>query len=122
MDFEFTKNIFLGGYKATFPMEHLLMGRLLEDELAQDRTKIEQILAIAEQAKLQSIDELIWHGIELTVVFQDYEVQVTENAVYQEIETDLGEDLSLYDGESYASCGLEDFVELITKWREFIKQ
>ena len=32
-----------------------------------------------------------------------------------------GEDLDFYDSESRASCGLEDFKDLLMEWQEFVE-
>jgi hypothetical protein len=122
MDFEFTKNTMLGEYRAHFAMEHLIFGRLLEDEIQQNRTKIDQLLALADKSAAAPISDFQWSGTELVVLFHDYEVTVVENSVHQDIEDDFEENLHLYDSESTASCGLEDFNELIRKWLNFINE
>lgn len=122
MDFEFTKNTMLGEYRAHFAMEHLIFGRLLEDELKQDRTKIDQILNVAENAGSAPLSDFKWSGTELLVLFHNCEVTVVENSVYQDTEETFEENLNLYDSESSAICGLEDFTVLMDKWLEFINE
>ncbi len=122
MDFEFTKNTMLGEYRAHFAMEHLIFGRLLEDELKQDRTKIDQLLAVAETSDSAPLSDFKWQGTELLVLFHNYEVTVVENSIYQDLEETFEDNLNLYDSESSAQCGLEDFIVLIGKWLDFIEE
>jgi len=122
MDFEFTKNTLLGDFRARFTMEHQIIGRLLEDELGKDRTKIDQVVTQLEKAQLFPTKTFVWQGTELRVVFYEYEISVLENSTYLDITDDFDDNLSLYESESSASCGLEDFSLLLNKWVAFIEQ
>ncbi|GAM61755.1 hypothetical protein JCM19232_6060 [Vibrio ishigakensis] len=45
---------------------------------------------------------------------------VQDNALFLQTEHDLEPDFELYDSESYAVCGLEDFEALIQQWQRFV--
>ncbi|MCA2014923.1 YacL family protein [Vibrio tritonius] len=120
MDFEFTKNTLLGEYYVKCSMEHQIVARWLQEEIGKDCTKIDQILDLIEKAHQFSAKELQWHGKEISLVLTGQEVTVQENTQLSGIEEQLEEDFSLYESESYAQCGLEDFESLLLQWREFV--
>ncbi|WPC73656.1 YacL family protein [Vibrio porteresiae] len=121
MDFEFTKNTLLGEYYVKCSMEHQIVGRWLQEEIGRDCTKIDQILALIEKAHQFSAQELQWQGKEISVLLTGQEVTVEENARLSGIEEEFEDDFSLYESESYAQCGLEDFESLLLQWRDFTR-
>ena len=50
----------------------------------------------------------------------NHEVTVQDNANFPEADMELDANLSLYESESIAQCGLEDFELAVMQWREFI--
>ncbi len=121
MNFDFIKNEFLGEYHAKFDLEHQVIGRWLVDEIATDRTKIEQVFALLEQATNNPMQEYQLMGREISLSLLQGEVTIEENALTQCIDSELDEDFSLYTTEGYSCCGLDDFALMFSKWCEFIQ-
>lgn len=120
MDYEFKKNTLDGRYFCSFSMGHEIIGRWLEEEVAQQRGKIEQVFSIIEKSKKFPQQEWKIAGKEISVYLCDGEVSVQENVLSHTIDEVYEEDVSLYDSESSASCGLNDFEALMVQWRDFI--
>ena len=121
MNFDFIKNEFLGEYHAKFDLEHQVIGRWLVDEIATDRTKIEQVFTLLDQATNNPMQEYQLMGREISLSLLQGEVTIEENALTQCIDSELEEDFFLYTTEGYSCCGLDDFALMFAKWCEFIQ-
>ncbi|AMG03698.1 YacL family protein [Vibrio mimicus] len=121
MEFEFIKNTLLGEYAVKCSMEHQIVGRWLQEEIGQDQAKINQVLALIEQAVKSPAQEFLWTGREISLMVQGDEVQVQDNALAYDAEHELESDFFLYDSESVAACGREDFIALLTQWQNFVQ-
>ncbi|ENS5607828.1 YacL family protein [Vibrio mimicus] len=121
MEFEFIKNTLLGEYAVKCSMEHQIVGRWLQEEIGQDQAKINQVLALIEQAEQSPAQEFLWTGREISLMVQGDEVQVQDNALAYDAEHELESDFFLYDSESVATCGREDFIALLTQWQNFVQ-
>jgi uncharacterized protein len=122
MDFEFIKNEFLGEYHAKFSLEHQVIGRWLVEEISSDRTNIEQVYLLLEQAYANPVKEQTLPGREITLTVLQGEVVIQENTLTQCIDRELDDDLSVYTSESQASCGLDDFSSMFDQWSEFTQK
>ncbi|MBF8999259.1 MULTISPECIES: YacL family protein [Vibrio] len=120
MEFEFTKNTLLGEYQVKCSMEHQIVGRWLQEEIGRDCTKIDHIFQLIEQAHQYPANELKWSGKEISLLLCDSEVTVQENTMMAGFEEDIDSEFSLYESESSAQCGLEDFESLLEQWKTFI--
>ncbi|MFG0605070.1 YacL family protein [Vibrio mimicus] len=120
MEFEFIKNTLLGEYSVRCSMEHQIVGRWLQEEIGQDQVKLKQVLALIEQAEQSPAQEFLWTGREISLLIHGDEITVQDNALAYETEHELETDFSLYDSESIAACGREDFVALLTQWQSFV--
>lgn len=120
MEFEFTKNTLLGEYYVTCSMEHQIVARWLQEEVAQDRTKIEQVLALLEKAHQFSAQEWQFAGREISVMICGDEVTVQDNALNYGHDVEFESEFELYESESVAQCGLEDFESLLIQWQDFL--
>ncbi|QXC59056.1 YacL family protein [Vibrio mimicus] len=120
MEFEFIKNTLLGEYSVRCSMEHQIVGRWLQEEIGQDQAKLKQVLALIEQAEQSPAQEFLWTGREISLLIHGDEITVQDNALAYETEHELETDFSLYDSESIAACGREDFVALLTQWQSFV--
>lgn len=118
MEFEFKRGF--GEYSVQTSMGHEIIGRWLQEEIGRDLTKIEQILDLIEQAKHQFGENHKQEGNEISLSIESSEVLVQDNALFLQTEHDLEPDFELYDSESYAVCGLEDFEALIQQWQRFV--
>ncbi|EOW2078349.1 YacL family protein [Vibrio mimicus] len=121
MEFEFIKNTLLGEYAVKCSMEHQIVGRWLQEEIGQDQAKINQVLALIEQAVKSPAQEFLWTGREISLMVQGDEIQVQDNALAYDAEHELESDFFLYDSESVAACGREDFIALLTQWQNFVQ-
>ncbi|WJG21150.1 YacL family protein [Vibrio furnissii] len=120
MEFEFTKNTLLGEYYVTCSMEHQIVARWLQEEIAQDRTKIEHVLALLEKAHQCPAQEWSYPGREISLMICGDEVTVQDNALNYGHDIELESEFELYDSESVAQCGLEDFESLLIQWQDFL--
>ncbi|CAH0538715.1 YacL family protein [Vibrio marisflavi] len=119
MEYEFTRNIFLGEYYVRCEMGYEVVARWLQEEIATSSDKIEQINEIISQSKSNPTKTFQYLGQEISVVFEDGEVLIRENCTGQPLE--LEEDFSIYESESESSCGLVDFESFLASWSEFIR-
>ncbi|QXO17836.1 MULTISPECIES: YacL family protein [Vibrio] len=120
MEFEFTKNTMLGEYYVTCSMEHQIVARWLQEEISQDRTKIEQVLHLVKQAHQFPAQEWQWAGKEISLSLLGAEVTVQDNALSYGHDIELESEFELYESESVAQCGLEDFESLLMQWQAFL--
>jgi len=118
MEYEFTRNIFLGEYYVRCEMGYEVVARWLQEEISTSKDKLEQITKLIDLSKQNSNQSFHYVGQEISVLFEEDEVQIKENCPGQT--DDLEEDFSLYESESYSSCGLIDFENFINSWMEFI--
>jgi uncharacterized protein YacL (UPF0231 family) len=122
MEFEFIKNDFLDEYHAKFSLEHQVVGRWLVEEIGHQRTKIEQVYSLLEQAYAHPAKEQILVGSEMSISILHGEVTIEENSLNQCIESDLELEFSLYTSESQALCGLDDFALMFDQWHDFVQK
>ncbi|MBO1271863.1 YacL family protein [Shewanella sp. 4t3-1-2LB] len=121
MDYEFRRNPITGLPLAIFSMEHEVLGRWFSEELAEDQTLCEQLhtaIVALQQGKLQ---EWRWVGHDLTLEMDSEQVRVFANILGDENPVETAEEgLSLYDAESAADCGLEDFQTALNSWCDYL--
>ncbi|MDO6421816.1 YacL family protein [Saccharophagus degradans] len=117
MEYEFNKD--LGGSPvATFSMGHEAIGRWLTDELASNTQRITSLLSHIEQIELGHKASLTLHGSEFELHIAGDEVSVKAHAIDDDIE--FKKNISLYELESNAECGLTDFKEALQSWLQFV--
>lgn len=122
MEYEFLRNSMTGTFLARFSMEHAIMGLWFSEELADDKAFYVEIGQTIAQLQANQITNKVFVGTSLSVELDHEQVRVFANEIdmEQEIEPDTG--LSLYNSESEAFCGLEDFYEVLLSWRHFIDE
>ncbi|QIZ77853.1 YacL family protein [Ferrimonas lipolytica] len=117
MEFEFRRE--LGGQaQLELSMGHEAIARFINDELG-DSHSVKQLLAQLAQGEFSAHKPFTFEGREQTLVILDGEVEVKDHRLHQHEELD-DPDLSLYDAESEACCGLDDFEHLLHSWLEFL--
>ncbi len=121
MDYEFRNNSLEGSVVALFSMEHLAIGRWFTDELAKDNKKLSEILSIIDVIAKDGISEKKFIGKGITLELSYERVLVYENCIQYDNEYALEDDMNLYDEESLASCGLEDFQHAMLSYQQFIQ-
>jgi uncharacterized protein YacL (UPF0231 family) len=121
MEFQFRKNTLSGEYAIKCSMGHEVVGRWLEEEVLNDKALISRLLTAVETMKAGQASELNFQGREISVCLLHDEVIVRENRLEEHDEEALiDSEFALYTSESTASCGLEDFEELLRSWLAFI--
>ena len=120
MEYEFQRNTLTGTLVADFSMGQEVLGFWFVEELGGCSVKYEEICQVI--VKLQSNQLKHWHmaGKALSIELEGDEVRVFANELESGEELELEEAMSLYDGESEAFCGLEDFHIALQSWRVFI--
>lgn len=122
MEFEFTKNTLLGEYRVSCNMEHQIVARWLQEEVGKDRTKIEQVYSLLEKVHQSPAKEWKLPGKEISLSIVGSEVTVEENTMSYGHDIEIDSEFDLYDSESTAECGLEDFESMLRQWCEFIER
>lgn len=117
MEFDFKKDYFSDKKKVKLSMGHEAFGIWLEQE-GQTEEWVNSLLAIIEQLQQRKIAEYKLTGDEFTLFLNTEEAKIVNHSLYQS-DSELDEDLSFYDQEIEAECGLEDLLNLITSWLAF---
>lgn len=122
MEYEFRRNTLNGTVIATFSMDHEVMGRWFTEELASRANAIDDILAAMQQLRASKINHWRLVGDELSLELDAEQARVYANVIDFEEDYELEEAMSLYDAESQAFCGLEDFEQVLLSWQTFLQQ
>jgi hypothetical protein len=109
-----------GSPLAQFDMGSETFSRWFSEELGDDRDKIAAILAAIQQLQSEQIKEFVLQGNDISLSLDPYEVEVRSKILDIDAPDELPEGTELYDQESIAGCGLEDFIRVITSWNDFV--
>ena len=119
MDYEFLRDI-TGGVKVRMSMGHEAVGHWFNEEVKDNLALLDEVEQAAHTVKGS---ERSWQraGHEETVWREGEEVRVRANQL--EFSGDeMEEGMSYYDEESLSMCGVEDFLNVVAAYREFLKQ
>ena len=107
---------------ARLSMDHEAFGLWLTDELASNLERLDEISNAIKDILSNARQEYEWIGRDFVLRLNRDDAEVIALSLLQEYtEEELNdEDLELYDAESRAMCGLEDFQELLLEWRDFL--
>ena len=107
---------------ARLSMDHEAFGLWLTDELASNLERLDEIANAIKDILSNARQEYEWIGRDFVVRLNRDDAEVIALSLLQEYTEDElnDEDLELYDAESRAMCGLEDFQELLLEWRDFL--
>jgi len=120
MEFEFIRNTLMGEYYVKSSMGHEIVGRWLQEEIGKDWQKIDKVENLLEQVRQAPQLEHTLVGAEISLNAQGDEIVVQENVLGHGQEMDAGSEFDFYDSESTASCGIDDFEDLIEQWKTFL--
>ncbi|ACY50733.1 TPA: YacL family protein [Vibrio diabolicus] len=120
MEFEFIRNTLMGEYYVKCSMGHEIVGRWLQEEIGKDPMKIAQVEKLIEQSFSAPSQEHNLTGTEISLMIQGDEVLVQENALAHDHDVEMESEFDFYNAESTASCGIEDFMILIERWKDFL--
>jgi hypothetical protein len=105
---------------AEISMGHEAIGIWFNDELGANQQRIDELVDIIDQLVHHRIQQRQIEGTEYQLRLSQENVEVIALSLGLEVDEELPEDTNLYDEESYAECGLEDFQEALISWQEFI--
>lgn len=107
---------------ARLSMDHEAFGLWLTDELASNLERLDEISKAIKDILSNARQEYEWIGRDFVLRLNRDDAEVIALSLLQEYTEDElnDEDLELYDAESRAMCGLEDFQELLLEWRDFL--
>ena len=122
MDYDFTRDIY-GGFCAEFSMGHEALGYWVTHELGNRPQVISQLLTAIEQLKARQRFDYLLEGSEYNLLLDREEAIVRAHALDSDFgDSELDEALDLYDQESSSRCGLDDFIEILLGWQQFISE
>jgi uncharacterized protein len=121
MDYQFTRDLNAQPL-AEFSMGAEAMGRWFNEELGCDKNKITQLLQIINQLQCKQLTTYKLKGNEYQLQLDTEEAEVTSKWLANEVQEDLPEGTELYDQESIAGCGLEDFKHILESWQDFVSE
>lgn len=122
MEYEFRRNTMTGTVIASFSMDHEVLGFWFAEELGENQDKFNELVKVIEQMQQGAISEWRWIGKALSLELDGEQARVFANELEDGEEYEFEEDMSLYNGESEAFCGLEDFQAALISWREFLDE
>ncbi len=105
---------------AEFSMGHEAIGTWFNDELGKNEQRIEEIIEILDQLVNRRIQQRQIEGTEYKLRMNQENVEVIALSLGLELDEELPENTNVYEDESFAECGLEDFQEALISWQEFI--
>lgn len=107
---------------ARLSMEHEAFGLWLSDELGNDSTKCQEILTAIHAISQKTQPDYQWQGREFLLRLDREDAEVILLSLLQEYSAEELQDegLELYEAESRAQCGLDDFRDLLIEWQAFI--
>jgi len=122
MEFEFRKDFITQKATVKLSMGHEAFATWLEQE-GQSVEWVETLLADSLGIEDHSTADLKRVGAEFSLLLNHDEAQVINHSLLNDFDDlDLEEDFSFYNLESEASCGFDDFVNLIESWFAFIRE
>lgn len=119
MDYEFLRDI-TGVVKVRLSMGHEALGHWFNEEVKGNLALLDEVEAAARDVKGS---ERQWQktGHEYTLWLDSEEVMVRANQL--EFSGDeMEEGMSYYDEESLSLCGVEDFLQVVQAYRDFLAQ
>ncbi|WP_051219516.1 YacL family protein [Oceanobacter kriegii] len=119
MDYEF----WFEGHKpvARLDDEQLLLGRWLTDEIGDDLKHLRALITTVELLLDGGLRDYRWQGKETILQLTQHEAEVLAHEVMHDEDINLEEEqLSLQESDQQAGCGLDDFLDLLLAWKDFI--
>jgi uncharacterized protein YacL (UPF0231 family) len=125
MEYQFIDDPLTGSAIAKFSLDHEVIGPWLEVEVGTDTEKLKQLLSAMADIEAEKQTEITITGNEYTVVFNRGDVTIQTNASMDGLEilpdSLIEEDID-FDQQDSASCGHEDFRELLLSWAKFVEK
>lgn len=120
MEFEFRKDFISGQATVQTEMDHEAFATWLEME-GQSVDWVEALIINIDAVQNRALTEYKHSGSEFNLLLTYAEAQVINHRLMESGDEEaLTDDMSFYDAEIEACCGLEDFKALLESWLEFI--
>lgn len=120
MDYTFRLDLY-GAYQATFSMGHEALGLWLTEELADNAVLTATLLNKLDQLQNKQCWDYSLSGREFALTMNHEGIEVRAALLDAVMDELLHEELNHYEQESHASCGLDDFRQLLEAWQAFIQ-
>jgi uncharacterized protein YacL (UPF0231 family) len=117
MDYELHRDLY-GRHQAKFSMGHEALGLWLSEELGSDQQLLNTLLEKIGQLQHHLCWEHHHAGREFTLTMNPEGIEVRATLL-DAMDDEAADDLNHYDQESEASCGLDDFRQLLEAWRDY---
>lgn len=122
MEYEFQRNTLTGTLLADFSMGQEALGFWFVEELGECSEKYEELCQVIAKLQFNQLEHWRMAGNALSIELDGDQVRVFANELESGQEFELEDAMSLYDGESEAFCGLEDFHVALQSWRAFVDE
>ncbi|GAA0855894.1 YacL family protein [Aliiglaciecola litoralis] len=119
MNYQFIRDL-QGRPIAQFDMGCETFSRWFSEELGDNQQQISTLFAAIQQLQSEQIKEYVLPGMEITLVLDPDEVEVRSKTLDFDAPDELPEGTELYDQESMSGCGLDDFIRVLSSWRDFV--
>lgn len=119
MDYEFLRDI-TGVVKVRMSMGHEVVGHWFNEEVKENLALLDEVEQAAHALKGS---ERSWQraGHEYTLWMDGEEVMVRANQL-EFAGDEMEEGMNYYDEESLSLCGVEDFLQVVAAYRNFVQQ
>lgn len=119
MNYQFIRDL-QGSPVAEFDMGSETFSHWFTHELGADQSKIKTLLDVIQQLQNQEIKSFLLEGHEFNLSLDPDEVEIRSKILDVDAPDELPEGTQLYDQESMAGCGLEDFIRVLHSWSDFV--
>lgn len=119
MEYEFLRDV-TGQVRVRMSMDHEAVGHWFNEEVKENFALLDEVEAAVRAVKgTQQQWQRVGH--EYTLWLDEEEVMIRANQL--EFSGDeIEEGMSYYDEESLSLCGVEDFLQVVAAYREFMQQ
>jgi len=125
MEYQYANDPITGHAKATFSLEHEILGPWLEVEVGNDNERLSNLLVAIDDVEHMRETEVVIIGCEYTANISREDVVIQANTSLNGAESpipeELMDDVDNIDAGFAASCGTDDFRQILLSWAKFIK-
>ena len=119
MNYQFIRDL-QGSPVAEFDMGSETFSHWFTHELGADQNKIRMLLDVIQQLQNRETKAFLLEGNEFHLALDPDEVEIRSKILDVDAPDELPEGTQLYDQESMAGCGLEDFTRVLRSWSDFV--
>lgn len=121
MNYQFIRNL-TGQPEALFEMGNEAFSRWFSEELGQNQLRLSTLFDAINKLEQRQIKQFVLPGNEFCLSMDQEEVELRANLLEIDGPDELPEGTELYDQESMAGCGLEDFKQVLYSWSDFVAE